>query len=175
MKNLLIVTLAITCLAAAACGGDDSDPDSTLGAITPVGTKVPTEQASDGAATPGSEGPPSPVMPELDEELTLFLDGQIFADIQPGDSYEVDPIALGEQVGTPPSCDNFQFDFSWQVTDPYPPDGVAFKWQLLRDDGPVDIAIAPAGNQAVGCDTLLAVNEGATPISIAVRYLIGGR
>lgn len=174
MKCVLTASLVFVLLALAACGGDDSGPDNTLGAITPVGTKVPTDQASDGAATSGSEAP-SPVMPELDEELTLFLDGQIFADILPGDSYEVDPVALGEQVGTPPSCDNFQFDFSWQVTNPYPPDGVAFKWQLRRDDGLVDIASGPAGNQAIGCGTLVAVNEGATPITVAVRYLIGGR
>jgi len=174
VRRVLAVVVTLACLAVAACGDDDSGPSSTLGAITPVGTKEPTEQASDGAASPGSEAP-SPVQPELDEELTLFLDGLIATDILPGDSYEVDPVALGQQVGTPPSCDNFQFDFSWQVTDPYPPDGVAFKWQLVRDGGPVDIASAPAGNQAIGCGVLLGVNEGATPITIAVHYLIGGR
>lgn len=172
MRFALTLVLATGCLALAACGGDDSGPSETLGNITPIGTKQPTERASgDGS----SSGAPSPVKPQLDEQLTLFLDGQIFADILPGEAYDVDPVALSEQVGAPPSCDNFQFDFSWQVTDPYPTDGVVLTWQLERDSGPVDIASGPAGNQAVGCGVLHMINGGDAPITVAVRYLIGGR
>lgn len=170
MKRAFVAAF-VAALALTGCGGDDDGPENTLGAITPVGTK-------DATATPvsdGSAGPPSPVVPELDEELTLYLSALLQATILPGDSYQLDPVALGEQVGTPPSCDNFQFGFGWQVTDPYPPDGVVLTWQLEREGGPVDIASGPAGSQATGCDVLNVVNGGTTPITVAVHYVIGGR
>jgi hypothetical protein len=164
----LAATFAILTLAA--CGGDDDGPSDTLGAITPVGTK-------DATPTPPSDGgaPPSPAVPELDEELTLYLSALLQATILPGESYPVDPTALGEQAGTPPSCDNFQFGFGWQVIDPYPPDGVILTWQLEREGGTVDIAAGTAGVQATGCDALNMVNGGTTPITVAVHYIIGGR
>jgi hypothetical protein len=173
VSRLVAAIAVLTCAAFLACGGDDDGgPQNTLGDITPVGTK-------DATATPegGSNGAeaPTPVPPPLDEELTIYLAGSVQSDILPGDSYEIDPVAIAEQVGTPPSCDHFQFNFAWQVTDPYPPEGVSFKWQIQRDTGPVDIATGPAGTQTTGCDVLTAVNESDIPIFLNVAYLIGGR
>jgi hypothetical protein len=154
-----------------ACGGDDdNDPQETLGDVTPVGTKEATPTPLQGG---GNGGPPAPVEPELDEQLVEVTRGDREALIEPGEAYSLDPIAVAADAGQSPSCDNLQFDFSWQVTDPYPPDGVTLAWTLERDGTAVEVASGPAGNQAIGCGTISAENRGAAAITVAMKYLIG--
>jgi hypothetical protein len=76
-------------------------------------------------------------------------------------------------TGSEPSCDNFAFDFTWQVQDPYPPDGVDLAWQFTREAGAVEVAAGPAGEQTVGCGLLEARNRGAAPVTVALRYRAG--
>ena len=167
--------LAIVALAAisfsAACGGDDDEPRATLGEVTPVGTKEATPTPAEGGG--GSGGPPAPAEPELDEQLVEVTRGDREAIIEPGQGYSLDPIAVAADAGQSPSCENLQFDFSWQVTDPYPTDGVALAWTLDREGTAVEVAGGPAGNQAVGCGTVNAENRGAAAITVAIKYLIG--
>jgi hypothetical protein len=172
MTRLLLVLACLLSAAVLACGGGDDAPDQTLGAVTPVGTKDTTPTPPPDAGD-GSGGPPVPVDPELDEELTLVTEGELDAVIDAGGSYDIDPTALASEAGAEPDCANLQFDFSWQVTDPYPPDGVALVWQLDREGNLVQVASGAAGNQAVPCGALNAVNQGAGPITVAIKYLIG--
>ena len=169
MRWALALTAALP-LAFAACGDDDDGADPTFGGVTPVGTKDTTPTpVSDG----GDGGPPPPAEPELDEELTEITRGEQTASIEPGIVHEIDPQALSLEAGVEPNCENFQFDFSWQVTEPYPPDGVMLAWRFEREEGAVDVASGPAGNQAVGCGLLSAENRGAGAITVAIKYAIG--
>jgi hypothetical protein len=168
--RLALAFAALLSLAAVACSGDDDSAEETLGAVSPVGTKDP--EATTAAPAPG-DGPPAPAEPELDEQLTEVARGELTADIEPGGAYQMDPLVLAQETGQAPDCGNLQFDFSWQVVDPYPPDGVALSWQFTRPEGTVEVANGPAGNQAVGCGTLAPTNEGSAPISVAIKYAIG--
>jgi hypothetical protein len=166
----LLGTLFLT----AACGGDDDESEPT-GAITPVGTKAETPTpAPDG----GGGGPPAPPSPQLDEELTEIAANLIVAVVEPGSDYAIDTIATAaaDSGDASLSCDtspNFAFGFTWQVQDPYPPDGVQLSWQLSRPDGAIDIANSTSGEQTVGCETLTAVNDGDTTLTVAVKYRAG--
>jgi hypothetical protein len=153
-----------------ACG-DDDEAEEDITDITPVGTKdaTPTPAATDS----GAGGPPAPAEPSLDEELTEISRGDLEATIGPGGSYAIDPEALAAEAGAEDVCSNFQFDFSWQVTEPYPPDGTALSWKYEGGSGQVQVASGPAGNQAVGCGLISAVNEGPGPITVAVKYAMG--
>ena len=152
---------------AAACGDDDaSTPTDTPGGLTPVGTKdaTPTSLATDVA------GPPAPADPTLDEELAEIASGNFDEAIAAGDSWSIDTAAFAEDESL---CTNFSFDFTWQVQDPFPPDGVDLIWQFTRAAGTVEVAGGPAGEQSVGCGVLEALNRGAASITVAIRYRVG--
>lgn len=162
-----------TLLLLAACGGDDDGPAATIG--TPIGTKDTTPVPTAGASTDTGDGTaPDPVDPTLDEELTEFASGSFDATIDPGDRYEIDTTELANETGSAPPCDNFLFDFSWQVTDPYPPDGVAISWLYTGQSDEFEVANTPAGEQGVGCGPVAIANNGAGAVTIAVKYIIGG-
>jgi hypothetical protein len=172
MRRVLLLTgTTLICALLFSCSSDDDGPEGTLGAVTPVGTKDP--EATTAAPVDPGGGPPPPAEPELDEQLTEVTRGELSADIEPGGQYPLDPLVIAQGAGQAPDCNNLQFDFSWQVVDPYPPDGVALSWQFTRAEGTVEVASRPAGNQAVGCGTLAATNEGSAPISVAIKYAIG--
>jgi hypothetical protein len=120
---------------------------------------------------PGGNGAPDPATPTLDEALREIASGDLSADVQPGQMYNIDPQSL---VTNPPACTNFQFDFTWQVSDPYPANGVDLQWQIQRNGAAVKIAEATSGEQSIGCYSLQAVNAGSAPISVAIKYKIGG-
>lgn len=153
-----------------ACGGDDK-PSAT---VAPIGTKAGSPTAS-AEATPVDGGAiPEPAEPTLDEALTLITSGDVTADIAPGETYSFNPPAIALDVGSTASCDNFQFGFTWQVQDPYPPDGVTLQWQIERNGAPVKVAEGPSGEQSVGCDAVEALNSGPSAITLAVKYKLGG-
>ncbi|MEX1195817.1 MAG: hypothetical protein WD904_03820 [Dehalococcoidia bacterium] len=166
----LIVLFAVALSGLAACGGDDDDTSGPTAVITPAGTKDETPTPA-----PDGGGPaPSPADPQLDEDLQELTSGELEATIEPGGTYEIDPLAITETAGgSAPPCENFAFDFTWQVTDPYPSDGVQLVWRFIRDEGDVDIANAPSGEQTIGCGLLRAVNNGGETITVAVRYRVG--
>jgi hypothetical protein len=163
----LLLTLA-TLAAGVACGGS-SGPTAV---VSPIGTKAGTPTPTPAATVaPGGNGAPGPIEPTLNEALTEIASGDLTADVQPGQTYSIDPQSL---VTSSPSCTNFEFDFTWQVTDPYPLDGVDLQWQIQRNGAGVKIAEATSGEQSIGCDPLQALNAGPAPISVAIKYKIGG-
>jgi hypothetical protein len=162
--------LALALSLSAACSGDDDGGASVD--VTPVGTKEATP-------TPGpiasGAGAPEPVDPQLDEELTEVARGELEATIDPGGSYEINPETLAEDAGVTDACDNFQFDFSWQISDPYPSDGGSLSWQFDNSSQQFEVASGSAGNQSVGCGLLRAENRGERAIFVAIKYAIGVR
>jgi hypothetical protein len=159
-----------------ACGGDDDATDGPTDVQTPAGTKVDTPTPPPDGGDGGEA--PEPIQPQLDEELTEIASDRFDATIEAGGSYAIDTVALAGEVSGDAglSCEsapNFAFGFSWQVQDPYPADGAQLVWRISRESGPVDIASGPAGEQTVGCETLTAVNNGPTPITVAISYRAG--
>ena len=168
MKWFVLAGVSAALALAAACGGDDdaTTPTDTPGALTPVGTK-------DATATPLATGgavPPTPADPTLDEELREIASGSFDETIAAGDAWSIDTAAFAEDVSL---CTNFAFDYAWQVQDPFPPDGVDLIWRFTRAAGTVEVASGPAGEQSVGCGLLEALNRGAGPITVAIRYRVG--
>lgn len=178
MRWLAAVALAAVATAlvlTAACGGDDDDASPT-DVFTPAGTKADTPTP----APNGSDGgeAPDPPSPQLDEELTEIAASTIVATIDAGGSYTIDTIATAQESSgdSTLSCEtspNFAFGFTWQVQDPYPPNGVQLSWQLDRDSGAIEIANGASGEQTVGCESLKALNGGQTAITVAVNYRVG--
>jgi hypothetical protein len=174
VKWFVLAGVSAALALAAACGGDDDEttPTDTPGALTPVGTKdaTPTRSSITG---PGS-GAPAPADPTLDEELTEITFGSLMEAIPPGTVIQLDPLGIaGVATGRTPPCDNFAFDFTWQVQNPYPPDGVDLVWQFIRDGDAIEVAAGPSGEQAIGCGLLEAENRGAKLITVAIRYRVG--
>ena len=168
MKWLALAGVCAALALAAACGGDDGEatPTGTPGGLTPIGTKdaTPTPLVSDGA------GPPSPLDPTLDEELTEIASGSFEETTAAGDSWSIDTETFAEDGSL---CTNFSFDFTWQVQDPFPPAGVDLIWQFTRAAGTVEVANGPAGEQSVGCGVLEVLNRGAGTITVAILYRVG--
>lgn len=167
-----VVPLAALALALAAACGDDNGgtPTDTPGGLTPAGTKEQTPSPT----SSGVAGPPEPADPTLDEQLTEIDAGSFEETIAAGGTWSVDTLALAEErTGGAPSCTNFAFDFTWQVQEPHPPDGVDLVWQFTREAGTVEVAGGPAGDQSVGCGLLEAVNRGPGPVTVAIRYRTG--
>jgi hypothetical protein len=163
----LLVALAVVALYA--CGGGDSAP--TI-AVSPVGTKATTPTPTPEDTGSQTSDVPTPAEPTLDEALVEFASGDHTAVLEPGGVDHIDPRTL--VPGTPPACTNFEFDFSWQVVDPYPPDGVDLLWQIDRGSDQVMISTDTSGEQSVGCDDVQVVNNGTSPVSVAIKYKIGG-
>ncbi|MCH7810983.1 MAG: hypothetical protein IH863_10435 [Chloroflexi bacterium] len=172
MKWFVLAGVSAALALALACGGDDdaTTPSETPGGLTPVGTKdaTPTPLATGGAV------PPAPADPTLDEELREIASGSFDETIAAGDSWSIDTVVFSEDdAGGVSLCTNFAFDYAWQVQDPFPPDGVDLIWRFTRAAGTVEVASGPAGEQSVGCGLLEALNRGAGPISVAIRYRVG--
>ena len=173
MKWIVLAGVSVALALAVACGGDDdAPPTETSGAMTPAGTKdaTPTRSSITG---PGS-GAPAPADPTLDEELTEITSGSLLTPIPPGTVIQLDPLGIaGVDTGRTPSCDNFAFDFTWQVQSPYPPDGVNLVWQFIRDGDVIEVAAGPAGEQTIGCGLLGAETRVSGRITVAIRYRVG--
>lgn len=174
-KLLLGLTCALAALALtiSACGGDDDTVEDD-GGNTPSGTKASPTPVLEGTPGPSATSPAPPV-PEMDEAATLLAEGTMSLVVQPGLPHPIVPTDLPlEGENTLPDCEQFVFAFAWQVTLPYPPDGVAIAFQLPRDSGPVQISESPVGTSQTGCDTIEIVNSGQQSIVVDIHYKIGG-
>lgn len=171
MIRATIAAAFLTLAFAIACGGDDTPS----GTISPIGTKSggPTADATE-VPTDAANPAPDPVEPELDEALTLIATGDARAELGPGEIYPFEPEVIAQTAGATPSCDNFQFGFTWQVQEPYPPDNVTMQWNIEREGADVKVAEGVSGEQSVGCDTIDLINTSADSITVAVKYKIGG-
>ena len=171
-----LAAVLVVALLAAACGGDDAgsqNADRSATPISPAGTKAAT--AGPGSPS-GQPVAPTPPPPTLKAELDKFGEGQLTADIAAGGAYDLDPAPLiVARGGSAPSCSNgnVSFAFTWQVSDPYPPDNVSLTWQLSRAGRSVKVAEGPFGDIIVPCGMLEAVNQGPADITVQIRYAIG--
>lgn len=170
---LLWAFLLVALAASVACGGDDAaGGDGVI--TTPSGTKASPTQAPESSPAETQEAPAPPV-PELDEAAAPLGEGTVTAPVYPGLTYSIDPLGLPVLAGIHlPPCEQFVFAFGWQVTVPYPADGVDVYFQIQREAGPVRIAEGPSGTVQTGCDTVEIVNAGQGFISIDLHYVIGG-
>jgi len=171
-----IAAVAVVALAVAACGGDDAGSQGVDGSATPIspaGTKAATAAPGSPSAEPVAPTPPPPT---LKAELEKFGEGQLTAAVAAGGAYQLDPAPLIEaHDGSAPSCSSgsVSFAFTWQVSDPYPPDNVSLTWQLSRAGRSVKVAEGPFGDIIVPCGLLEAVNQGPAHITVDIRYAIG--
>ncbi|MEO8458773.1 MAG: hypothetical protein ABI559_13295 [Chloroflexota bacterium] len=171
MRAILLLLALSTLAQTIACGGGDNDSQVSF---SPVGTKTSSLTATPAPTDGSGATAPDPIDPTLDQELHEITNGNQAIDLAPGETFTFDPQALATDAGTTPVCANFQFDFSWQVQHPFPPDGVNFQWEIQRNGAPVKVAEGPNGEQSVGCDTVEAANKGDGPITVTVKYKIGG-
>ena len=158
-----------------ACG-DDAEPGRTGTPVigTPVGTKIAVPIGTAASPTVAAVAP-TPAEPPVDEALESFGRGQFTAMIGPGEAYIFDPSPFIEpRDGRAPRCtsDEASLGISWQVTAPYPPDGVLFVWRLDKESGPVTVGEGPDGDAATPCGQLEAVNNGSGGLTVEVRYVI---
>jgi hypothetical protein len=171
MRLTALLALVLVLSLAAACGDDDdSTPTGSPDNLTPAGTKdeTPTPPSGNGGVAP------DPSDPVLDEQLTELTAGDLEQTIQPGESWELDVVAITQEAtDEEPVCTNFAFDFTWQVQDPYPPDGVDLRWNLTREASTIEVSSGPAGEQTVGCGLLEGTNAGSAPFTVALRYRVG--
>ncbi len=170
-----MAALVAVAMLAAGCGGGSDSGSAGLSAtpISPAGTKAATAAPGSPSAAPLAPTPPPPT---LKAELDKFGEGQLTIDIAAGGAYELDPAPLivGSD-GDAPSCNsgNVSVAFTWQVSDPYPPDNATVSWQLSRTGRFIKVAEGSFGDIVVPCGLLEAANQGDADITVQIRYAIG--
>ena len=94
--------------------------------------------------------------------------------IAAGASYGFDNLALAGKRGVQaPRCPAFAFLLSWQVRQPYAPDGLDLRIQTLSMDNPTEIASGAAGTVSVGCAYVQIVNNSDVDVTVEMRYGFG--
>ena len=154
-RCLLTLALALTLgVLLSACDGDD-------GKVTPS----PAATVRPGAGTAIASPTPTPEPPHA-AELEFGPDiKELYRDdteipIAAGASYGFDNLALAGKRGVQaPPCPAFAFLLSWQVRQPYPPEGVDLNIETLSMDNPTEIASGASGNVSVGCAYVQIVNN----------------
>ncbi|MEE8386373.1 MAG: hypothetical protein V3S01_10695, partial [Dehalococcoidia bacterium] len=141
----LVVRLAPLFLAAsflllAGCGDDDGgSPVSVTTSPATTATSAPTgaepTPIATATATPAPTPIPTPTVEaleapdaapiELDPGVDGLGEGEMQPVLEPDGVLNLDPIDLAEGHGiVPPPCASLVLYLSWQVRQPYPPDGV---------------------------------------------------
>jgi len=166
MRYLLTLALALAALLTA-CDGD--------------GGKVTSSPSATVSPGPGSAGSPTPT-PEPPHAAELeFETGvkELYQDdteipIAAGATYGFDNLALAGKRGVEaPPCPAFAFLLSWQVRQPYPPDGVDLRVETLSLDIPTEMGSGTSGNVSVGCTYVQIVNDSDVDVSVEMRYGFG--
>jgi hypothetical protein len=106
--------------------------------------------------------------PPIDPRLEALFQGELALDVAANARQNIDPLALARQAGTPPTCADFVFLFSWRTRDEKP---VAFVGN--RQGGEFDVAQGAKGEASVGgCILLQAANASSGPLQGELRYII---
>jgi hypothetical protein len=74
---------------------------------------------------------------------------------------------------TPPPCAALVFYLSWQVRNPYPPNGIDVEVYWMRQGGKDLLGEGPSGHASGGCGEFQVVNTSDVWVTVEVRYVIG--
>jgi hypothetical protein len=173
----LVLALSFGLLAACGGGSGDEDSKATAPPATGAPTSGPTEAAGEPTAAPtaeptepGAEAPEAAPV-ELEPGVALVEEGSFDLAIAPRGSSEIDPLALaGDEA---PACAGLVFAFSWQVQDPYPPDGVQLRVTGTRMGATVDLGEGPAGTSSIGCFAIEFISDSDIALTVQIRYAAG--
>ena len=180
-RCLLTLALALGALFAA-CDGDGGKVTPSPGpAATATTTAEPTAAPSPTAGPTGAPSPtaepqetPHAAAPTVPGNVTVLGIGEMNLNIGAGETYQFDPVQLAQDQGVEqPPCAAFVFLFAWQVSDPYPAEGVNLRFRWTRMGGTEIIAEDPSGETSVGCGGIEVVNDDAVKITVEVRYGFG--
>jgi hypothetical protein len=94
--------------------------------------------------------------------------------LDPGQARDLDPINMALNLGlTPPACADFVLAFTWQVRFPQPAGDAKVHFTGQRMGGTFEVGEpGAAGESTVGCALLQAINEGAQPLVVELRFVV---
>ncbi len=179
LRRVLLPALAVALLVTlAACksGGGGTTPTPS-----PAASPSPSPAATPAATpTPSPTPEPTPEAPHaapivVGEGEAVRGEGELGLTLGPGESRAFDARDLGNAIGVAVGpCTEFIFYLSWQVRDPFPPDGVDFEvYESLRGARPL-VAEGTSGQASLGgCAAFEVVNNSAVEITVELRYLFG--
>ena len=165
LRCLLTLALALTLgVLLSACDSGGPKPAATVspGAGTAIASPTPTPE------------PPHAAKLEFGPDIKELYRDDTEIPIAAGASYGFDNLALAGKRGVQaPPCPAFMFLLSWQVRQPYPPDGVDLRIETLSMDNPTEIASGTSGNVSVGCAYVQIVNNSDVDVAVEMRYGFG--
>jgi hypothetical protein len=106
--------------------------------------------------------------PQAPAGVVVLGEGTVDLDIPPGARQFIEPLQLAQAFGSPPACAGFAFVFRWRMDE-----GTVVRFEGQLRGSTVQVAEGSEGGTTSGCMVLEAVNDGTTPISGTLRYLIG--
>jgi len=162
----------------AACGGGGEEPAAS---DTPEATAspAPTEEATPSPIeTPSPEATPSPEPPPEAPSIKLapgqvsLGEGSSERTLGPGEIISLDARDFALELGVSiTSCIDTSLYFTWQVRDPYPPDGVDLEfYRLLRGSRELRAEGAFGELTDGACAAMEMVNNSAFAITVQLRY-----
>lgn len=167
------VACVLTALALACGGGDDGATEEVEETASPTQqpTEAQTQTPEPTATVEPTPSAPSPQAPPVDQ--ATYGDGRLSFELAPGGSYDLKTNEL-EASHTALPCADLLFVFGWQVSNPYPADGYNVLWRVTQEERHVDLDPAEPDGQgaAAGCGQLEAINQGDSPMTVAVHYVI---
>ena len=166
----------------AACGDGGGAAVTVIAEPTATPTAVPTATAMPTAAltpSPAAAPSPTPEAPnaapiELNPGVTSLGEDVLLPTLQAGGVLNLDPIDLAGELGiTPPPCAALVLYLSWQVRQPYPPEGVDIELYWTRMGGTELIGEGTSGQTSRGCGAIQVVNNSDIEVTVEIRYAIG--
>lgn len=188
--RLLSMLLSLAALLIVGCGGGDGEVDATP-TSTSAGTATATEAMATATATPETPAPvpvatetpaptPTPEEPphagpiETDPGIDSLGEGVVQPVVPDGGVFNMDPVNAAEDLGiAPPPCAALVFYLTWQVRDPYPPDGVDLELYSTRMGGTELVGTGPSGEASRGCGEIQVRNSSGFEVAVEIRYAIG--
>jgi len=164
MTKLGLIAL-VTCLIAVAFVACNGDGGGESGKQTPPPTEV---------ATPVGIDEVKAHRPEINPQLDVLGDGALKLMVPAGKSVFIQTLERAVKAGiNGRDCVFLFFVFTWQVTDPDPPDGVDLEFynNLPRGDH-VFLRRGPSGEAAVSCAPIEVVNKGTTDVKLDFLYVL---
>lgn len=139
---------------------------------TPADTETPTPADS---ATPGTTATPEPPHAAaivVESGQTVLGEATIDLTLAPGETRAFDARDYSADLGVSiTSCLDTSFYVSWQVRQPYPPDGVDLEFYESLRGARLLIAEGESGQFSRGaCVAFEAVNNSAVEIAVELRY-----